>query len=82
MGLKSSGVLGKPLPKPFGNVAWFFPEAFIPTAALVISASVEGEQKLRKFVQDCVCSPERTLRSQWRQSDRMNDRMLWVGRDL
>lgn len=52
LGLKSSDALGKCLPKHFGNVAWFFPGAFIPTAALVISLSVDGEQKLGEFVQD------------------------------
>ena len=65
IGLKSSGVVGKPLPKPFGNVVWFFPEAFIPTAALVSPASVDGEQTLGE---DCGCALERTLRSQWRPS--------------
>lgn len=41
--------------KAFVNVVWFFPEAFKPTAALVISVSAEGEQKLAEFVQDSGC---------------------------
>lgn len=49
IGSKSSGVLGQPLPKPFGNVACSFPVAFTPTAALVISVSADEELMLTEF---------------------------------
>jgi len=51
IGLKSSGVLVQPFPNPFKNVARFFPETFIRTSALVLSASVDGELMLPEFVQ-------------------------------